>query len=147
MKFHYTPRFLEDYESVEHDPLLWVTFKSPTSGGTAAVLGMIDSGAAEILLHTGIGEAMGIDIASGEKALYGGIGGVIEGYKHTVLMQVRGDRKAHEVRVAFAPIEGMDALFGQRGFFENYKVVFEKYKNQFEIVGKRAGLHRQQIKK
>jgi hypothetical protein len=40
--------------------------------------------------------------------------------------------------VGFAPIEGMDALFGQRGFFENYKVVFEKYKNQFEIIGKRG---------
>jgi hypothetical protein len=82
---------------------------------------------------------MGIDIASGEKALYSGIGGTIEGYKHTVLMQVRGDRKAHEVTVSFAPIEGMDALFGQRGFFENYKVVFEKYKNQFEVIAKRTG--------
>jgi hypothetical protein len=59
MKFPYTPRFLDDYPSIEHAPLLWVTFKSPTSGCGAAVLGMIDSGAAEILLHTGIGEAMG----------------------------------------------------------------------------------------
>jgi hypothetical protein len=32
----------------------------------------------------------------------------------------------------------MDALFGQRGFFENFKVVFEKYKNQFEVVAKRS---------
>ena len=86
MKFRYTPRFLEDYISVEYDPLLWVTFKSPTTGRGAAVLGMIDSGAAEILLHTGIGEAMGIDITSGEKVLFSGIGGVIEGYKHTLLM-------------------------------------------------------------
>jgi hypothetical protein len=62
MKFRYTSRFLEDYESVEHDPLLWVTFSSPTTGRGAAVLGMIDSGAAEILLHTGIGEAMGIRV-------------------------------------------------------------------------------------
>jgi hypothetical protein len=138
MKFPYTPRFLDDFQSVEHDPLLWVSFMSPTTGKSAAVLGMIDSGAAEILLHTGIGEAMGIDIASGEKALYSGIGGTIEGYKHTVHMQVRGDRNTCEVSVAFAPIEGMDALFGQRGFFENYKVVFEKYKNQFEIVAKRT---------
>ena len=138
MKFRYTPRFLGDYDSVEYDPLLWVSFKSQTTGRGAAVLGMIDSGAAEILLHTGIGEAMGIDIPSGEKVIYSGIGGAIEGYKHTVLMQVRGDRKAHEVTCAFAPIEGMDALFGQRGFFENYKVVFEKYKNRFEVVAKRS---------
>ena len=66
---------------------------------------MIDSGAAEILLHSDIGEAMGIDIASGEKVLFSGISGTIEGYKHSLLMQVRGDRKAHEVTVAFAPIE------------------------------------------
>jgi hypothetical protein len=138
MKFPYTPRFLEDYDSVEHDPLLWVSFTSPETGQSAAVLGMIDSGTAEILLHTGIGEAMGIDIASGEKALYGGIGGVIEGYKHTLRMQVRGDRNTYEVACAFAPIEGMDALFGQRGFFENYKVVFEKYKNQIEVIARRA---------
>jgi hypothetical protein len=136
MKFSYTPRFLGDYESVEYDPLLWVSFTSPTTERGAAVLGMIDSGAAEILLHTGIGEAMGIDITSGEKVRFSGISGTIEGYKHPVRMQVRGDKKAHEVTVAFAPIEGMDALFGQRGFFEHYKVVFEKYKNQFEIVAK-----------
>jgi hypothetical protein len=139
MKFRYTSRFVDDFESVEHDPLLWVSFTSPATGRGAAVLGMIDSGAAEILLHTGIGEAMGIDITSGKKALYGGIGGVIEGYKHTLLMQVRGDRNTYEVECAFAPIEGMDALFGQRGFFENYKIVFEKYKNQFEVIAKRTG--------
>jgi hypothetical protein len=46
------------------------------------------------------------------------------------------------VTCAFAPIEGMDALFGQRGFFENYKVVFEKYKNQFEVIAKRSGRSR-----
>lgn len=85
-----------------------------------------------------LGKLWAIDIASGEKALYGGIGGVIEGYKHTLLMQVRGDRNTYEVTCAFAPIEGMDALFGQRGFFENYKVVFEKDKNQFEVVAKRS---------
>jgi hypothetical protein len=138
MKFRYTSRFLDDFETVVDDPLVWVSFKSPTTGRGAAVLGMIDSGAAEILLHTGIGEAMGLDIASGEKALYGGIGGVIEGYKHTLLMQVRGDRKTYEVTCAFAPIKGMDALFGQRGFLEHYKVVFEKYKNQFEVIAKRT---------
>lgn len=38
MKFGYTPRLIEDYESVEYDPLLWVSFKSPITGGSAAVL-------------------------------------------------------------------------------------------------------------
>ena len=137
MKFSYTPHLLDDYASVEYDPRLWVTFRNPATDREVAVLGLVDSGAADILIHSDIGEAMGIEVASGDKALYGGIGGEIEGYKHTLVMRVRGDKKEYEVQSVFAPIASIDALFGQRGFFENYKVVFEKYKNQFEVIGKR----------
>ena len=75
----------------KYDPLLWITFKkSECPACAAAVLGLVDSGAAGILLHTGIGEAMDIVITSGEKILYSGSGCVIEGYKDTALMQARG---------------------------------------------------------
>ena len=70
------------------------------AGQSAAVLGMIDSGAAEILLHSGIGEAMGIDIASGEKPSMAASAGSSRGIKHTLRMQVRGDRNLYEVACA-----------------------------------------------
>lgn len=137
MKFSYTPQLLDDYSEVEFTPRLWVTLKNPKTDSQVAVFGLVDSGAAEILIHSQIGEALGIDVASGQRALFAGIGGVIEGYRHKIQLQARGDKKVYEVECAFAPIEDIECLLGQRGFFENYKVVFEKYHNQFEIIARR----------
>ena len=41
-------------------------------------------------------------------------------------------------KCAFASPGGdVMALLGQRGFFEHYKVTFEKYKNEFEVIAKK----------
>jgi hypothetical protein len=142
MKVTYTPRFFDDYGEVEYTPRLPVIFTHPETKREATLFGLVDSGAAETILHTRLAPLFGItDITSGDKALYGGVGGVVEGYRHTLTVQVSGDRKTYDIACAFAPIADIDCLLGQRGFFENYKVIFEKYKNQFEVIGqtKRKG--------
>jgi len=140
MKVKYTPSFFDDYAAIEYAPRLPVVFTHPKTNHEVTLFGLVDSGAAETILHVRMARLLGIDdISSGQKALYSGIGGLVEGYRHTLRVRVAGERKAHEITCAFAPIEDMDCLLGQRGFFENYKVVFEKYKNQFDVIAKRTG--------
>ena len=137
MKVQYTPSFFDDYSAVEYSPRLRVIFLHPTIKREIWLFGLVDSGAAETILHIKMAKLLGIDdVASGEKVLYTGIGGEVEGYRHPLHMQVVGDRKKDEVMCAFAEIADIDCLLGQRGFFENYKVIFEKYKNQFEVIAK-----------
>jgi gag-polyprotein putative aspartyl protease len=136
----YTPSFFDDYAEIEYSPRLPVVFTHPKTNHEVTLFGLVDSGAAETILHVRMAPLLGIDdIRSGQKALYGGIGGLVEGYRHTLRVHVAGERKEHEITCAFAPIADMDCLLGQRGFFEHYKIVFEKYKNQFEVVTKRSG--------
>ncbi len=47
-------------------------------------------------------------------------------------LQVTGFSHWVEVRAAFVESEVMPVL-GQSGFFENYQIVFERFKRQFEI--------------
>jgi hypothetical protein len=135
MKVKYTPNFFDDFNSVEYSPRLPVVFTHPKTQLEIRPLGLVDSGSAETLLHTRLGKLLGIeDMASGEKALYGGIGGEVTGYRHTLRLRVMGDSKEYAIVCAFAPIADIDCLLGQRGFFENYKVIFEKYHNTFEVI-------------
>ena len=102
------------------------------------VFGLVDSGSASILMNPQIGKALGIDVPSGEPMTFGGIGGNVIGYKHKLTFRLIGDRNEYEVECAFAEIGIVDAILGQIGFFDNYKVVFERYKNEFEIIAKRS---------
>ena len=137
MKFTYTPQLLEDYASIILTPRLWATFKNPDNGKEVSVFGLVDSGATETLVHSEIGQALGLDVESGEKISYAGISGVVVGYRHKISMQIRGDKQEHEIECGFAPVEDVECLFGQDGFFDSFKVTFEKYKNQFEVTAKK----------
>ncbi len=80
---------------------------------------------------------MGVKIQSGEAVSYGGIGkSSVVGYRHVIRLRLAGDTHEYEILCAFAPVELADALLGQEGFFDHYKVIFEKYKNQFEVIAK-----------
>jgi hypothetical protein len=140
MKIKYTPSFFDDYAEVEYSPRLPVVFTNPKTNREVTLFGLVDSGAAETILHARLARLFGInDITAGEKVVYGGVGGLVEGYRHALNVRVAGDRNAYDITCAFAPIADVDCLLGQRGFFENYKVVFEKYHNQFEIIAQRKG--------
>jgi hypothetical protein len=67
---------------------------------------------------------------------YGGIGGGVIGYKYFLKLHLAGNAQEYDVPCAFAPLDLAEGLLGQTGFFDNYKVVFEKYKNQFEVIAR-----------
>lgn len=143
MKFKYTAKWVDDY-GISYTPRIPVVFIDQKTKSELPIMSLVDSGASDILLDPQIGEMLGIDIPAGKKVVYAAVGSEVVGYVHTLKIRVGGDRRTYEVPCAFTTIGGdVRAILGQRGFFENYKVVFEKYKNQFEVIAKRAGKPRQ----
>jgi hypothetical protein len=137
MIIKYTPYFLEDFTAVEYSPRLPVVFTNPKTKMEIRPFGLVDSGAGETMLNVRLAKSLGIrDVESGEKALYGGVGGGVVGYKHALKMRTMWDPKEYDMVCSFADIADMDCLLGQNGFFENFKVMFEKYNNQFEVIEK-----------
>lgn len=95
---------------------------------------LVDSGADASLFHASLAAKLGINLTSGLKHSFMGISGdKVEGYFHTVRLQVIGMNESIEIAVAFTESPGVGALLGQADFFENYQVKFERYKKRMEI--------------
>jgi hypothetical protein len=135
MKFKYSSQLLPDY-GILSSPRVSAMFANPKTGMEMPVFCLIDSGSASILINPQIGKAIGVDVQSGEPISFGGVGGSVLGYKHRLKLRLMGDRREYEVECAFAEVGNVDALLGQIGFFDNYKVIFEKYKNEFAVIAK-----------
>lgn len=135
MKFRYDTRYTE--HGFEMVPRLPVVFRNPKNGREIPIFCLVDSGASDILITNEIALALGLEVEKGELRVYGGIGGVVKGYMHTINMRVMNDTHEFTVVCGLLPLPAYDGLLGQRGFFDNYKIVFEKYKKTFEIIAKK----------
>lgn len=94
---------------------------------------LIDSGAADCIFHRSVGVALGIDIESGETKTYTGIANQsVLGYVHPISLQVQGISEWVPIAAAFIDAD-LVSLLGQSGFFDNYQIVFERYRGRFEI--------------
>ena len=98
---------------------------------------LVDSGADSCIFDAQIGEILGIDISSGEKQEVWGITGVGEFYYiHPVTLTVGG--WSCKVKAGFLP--GIARLgygvVGQKGFFENFVVKFDRQKEEIELKPK-----------
>jgi len=97
---------------------------------------LVDSGSDLNIFHAEVGEALGIDIKSGEKQL---VTGVVKGklqayYVHNVSIVVAGHQ--FEVRAGFMPKLSKYGfgIAGQYGFFDLFRnIKFEKRKDRLEL--------------
>jgi hypothetical protein len=135
MKFDYSIQWSED-GGIFYSARIPVAVSNPSNSNELPILGLIDSGASETLINPEIGKILGVNITKGEKVVYAGIGGNVIGYRRSLNIRVGGSKEVHTIQCAFAPISrvGIDVLLGQIGFFDFYKIVFEKYKKQFEVT-------------
>ena len=97
---------------------------------------LVDSGADLCLFDEQIGDALGIDVHSGEKREVFGIGGKASFYYlHTVTLIVGG--WPHKVEVGFMPeVAGRVipyGVVGQQGFFDLFVVKFDLIKEEVEL--------------
>jgi hypothetical protein len=97
---------------------------------------LVDSGADICLFHAEIAEAVGIDVVKGKKNEVFGVGGKASiYYLHKVKIEIGGWE--YEIEAGFLPsIGGRNipyGIVGQKGFFEYFKVMFDKTTDEIEI--------------
>jgi hypothetical protein len=135
MQFRYDLRYT-DY-GFEMIPWVPVVFRNPHNGRELPIFCLVDSGASDTLLNAEIAEALGIDVQEGAPRIYAGVGGEVTGYQHTIAMRMMNDRREFIIPCGVLPLPAYDGLLGQRGFFDHYKVVFEKYTKRFEVTAQK----------
>ena len=95
---------------------------------------LVDSGADECLFHASVARSLGIDVENGRYKEFDGIAGSLEAYIHPVEIQVQDFAERVKVEAAFTESEDVHAILGQAGFFENFKICFERYRWKIEIT-------------
>lgn len=106
-----------------------LTHKESTS-----IVAIVDSGADKSLFDAEVGKDIGLDVESGEVEYFGGIGGSrINAFVHRVQLQVIDIDKTIEIQVGFAENLGISGILGQEGFFDAFRIKFEKDHDTFEI--------------
>jgi hypothetical protein len=103
---------------------------------TQPFLALVDSGAVDTLFPAAVAEVIGIELESGVRKVYFGIGGhAAIGYVHECQLQVQGFNPWTTVRIGFVDTIAIP-LLGQSGFFENFQIIFERFKYSFEVYPK-----------
>src|SRR5205807_4815512 len=88
----------------------------------------------ESLFHASIGRSLGIDVESGTYMRFDGIAGSIEAYMHLIEIQIQDFPERVTIRAGFTESDGVHAILGQAGFFENFRICFERYRWRIEIT-------------
>jgi hypothetical protein len=96
---------------------------------------IIDSGADCSVFSAVAARALGIDLQQGEHRQFFGVSEVpIDVYFHPIQFSIAGHKKAVEMEVGFTESSRVVGILGQRDFFEQYKVTFERYRECIEIT-------------
>jgi hypothetical protein len=133
-KYRYTYRLGADGVLLRM-PIVRVLFTNPKNKKQIEVGCLIDSGADDIFLNTRLAEALGVDITKGATKEYQGITSTpVVASEQFLSMNVEPDTHQFNVACSFLPDLPVFGLLGQNGFFDNYKVVFKRYENQFELT-------------
>jgi predicted aspartyl protease len=134
MKFPYfkTPRADPRKKWVAR-PIIPVVLSGPKKN--IPIYALIDSGADKCLFNAEVGTEIGIDLERGEKEYFSGIeAGRVVTYLHKIHLQISGIDKMIEVEAGFTAAQGVVAILGQEGFFDNFRIKFEKDHNTIEIT-------------
>lgn len=114
-------------------PIIQVTLFGPK--GEVHVYALVDSGADKCLFNMEIGNEIGLNIFKGESENFSGIeGGGLVAYLHKIQLQVKDINKKIEIVAGFTDSPGIMPILGQAGFFDNFRIKFEKDHDVIEIV-------------
>jgi len=121
-------------------PFLQVGLRHGTAGRQFSAL--VDSGAVDCIFPESLGRLIGINVPAGRPKTYFGIGlQAAPGFVHTVNFQVTGMNQWLTFEAGFVNAD-IQPLLGQKGFFDNYQIVFERFRHQFEINTRETALMR-----
>ena len=133
MKYSYTSFFPPDRTlKWIKKPIISIEVFGPKNSIKFAAL--VDSGADCSLFNIQVAEALNIDLSNAKPARFTGISGQIDGYRiEKVKIKVDGIDNLVEIPVCFVKSPTVGLLLGQEGFFDQYRIKFEKDHDTFEI--------------
>jgi len=103
---------------------------------------LVDSGSIDCIFPASLGRVLGIDVPSGKPHQFGNFNyQQTEGFIHRVALQVTGFAHWVDIDVAFIESEVVPIL-GELDFFDNYQIVFERWRRSFEINTKEDAMIR-----
>jgi len=99
-------------------------------------LALVDSGADFCIFDAELGEALGIDVKSGQIEKFGGIQSADPGkaYIHSVVLTIGGWTYTTKVSFSYDIASHGCGILGQKGFFDIFKVKFDLPKEEIELV-------------
>jgi len=96
---------------------------------------LIDSGAARCFFHYELGKRLGLEVEKGRLEYISGIEGLrSEVWTHSITLQIVGSDKQILIKAGFTKSAGVFAILGQEGFFDAYRVRFERDRGVIEIT-------------
>lgn len=102
---------------------------------STSVIALVDSGADRSLFDVQVGKDIGLNVESGKIEYFGGIGeGRVTAFVHKVRLQVEDIEKIVEIPIGFTENLGVSGIVGQEGFFDAFRIKFEKDHDSFEII-------------
>jgi len=120
-------------------PIIPISLAKPAQAGfiskSIMIDALLDSGADKCLFHVELAKELGLNLEEGEREFFGGIeGGRIVTYIHKVQICVPDINGLAEVWAGFADAPGVFAILGQDGFFDAFRIKFERDRNIIEIT-------------
>jgi hypothetical protein len=106
-------------------------------------LALVDSGASDCIFPASAGAVLGIDVPSGRPHKFYRLAmQEAPGFIHSIKLQVTGFNHWVDIDAGFVLGDDIMPPLGQTGFFENYQIIFERFRRQFEINTKTEALIR-----
>lgn len=112
----------------------YIQIKLTGPKGNRVGYALIDSGADRCLFNIEIAEKIGLDLTKAPEELFGGIeGGSLKAKLHKVKVQIVGMNEEIEIIAGFIDSDGVAAILGQDGFFDAFRIKFERDRGIVEI--------------
>lgn len=103
--------------------------------GSVTIDALIDSGADRSLFNIEIASEIGLDLKRCPVEKFSGIeAGVLLARIYKIPVQILGMDEKIEIPVGFTESKGVVAILGQEGFFDAYRVKFERNRGIIEIT-------------
>ena len=96
-------------------------------------MAIVDSGSDITLMDFEIAQFLEIDLATCDRVNLGGIIGKSVGYSSEVSIVVEKFKKEISIPVVFTEELNTGILLGQTGFFDNYKITFDRRNRAFSL--------------
>ena len=137
MKYQYSAVFDPSKPTAPHRrrPIIEIELFGPLKN--VSIFGaLVDSGADNILINAESAKYVGINLDKAKKkeSVTGIDGKAMETHFIDVDIKIKEFTDKVKVEVGFVPNLAVHALLGQIGFFDNYRIKFERDHNTFEII-------------